>query len=117
MISLLEGKVAEKTGDRVVLAVSGVGYEVLVPAQTLSRLPASGKPARLYTRLLIRDETMLLYGFATPDERVLFDYLITVSGVGPKLALGVLSLLTPDAVRRDVVSGDVAALTLVPGVG
>ena len=117
MISLLEGKVAEKTGDRVVLAVSGVGYEVLVPAQTLSRLPASGKPARLYTRLLVRDETMVLYGFATPDERVLFDHLITVSGVGPKLALAVLSMLTPDAVRRAVASGDVAALTLVPGVG
>ena len=117
MISLLEGKVAEKTGDRVVLAVSGVGYEVLVPAQTLSRLPVSGKPARLYTRLLVRDETMVLYGFATPDERVLFDHLITVSGVGPKLALAILSLLTPDAVRRAVASGDIAALTLVPGVG
>jgi len=117
MISLLEGKVAEKAGDRVVLAVAGVGYEVLVPAQTLARLPPSGKPARLHTRLLVRDEAMILYGFATPDERALFDHLITVSGVGPKLALAVLSLLNPDAVRRAVASGDVAALTLVPGVG
>jgi Holliday junction DNA helicase RuvA len=117
VISLLEGKVGEKAGDRVVLSVSGVGYEVLVPAQTMARLPASGKPARLFTRLLIRDEAMVLYGFATPDERLLFDHLITVSGVGPKLALAVLSLLTPDAVRRAVASGDVAALTLVPGVG
>ena len=117
MISLLEGKVAEKSGDRVVLSVSGVGYEVLVPAQTLSRLPVNGRPARLFTRLLIRDEAMVLYGFATPDERVLFDHLVTVGGVGPKLALAVLSLLTPDAVRRAVASGDVAALTLVPGVG
>jgi Holliday junction DNA helicase RuvA len=117
VISLLEGKVGDKAGDRVVLSVSGVGYEVLVPAQTMSRLPASGKPARLFTRLLIRDEAMILYGFATPDERTLFDHLITVSGVGPKLALAVLSLLTPDALRRAVASGDVTALTLVPGVG
>lgn len=117
MISLLEGKVAEKAGDRVVLSVSGVGYEVLVPAQTLSRLPVAGKEGRLFTRLVVRDDAMVLYGFATPDERALFDHLITVSGVGPKLALAVLSLLTPDSVRRAVASGDVAALMLVPGIG
>ena len=117
MISSLEGTVAEKAGDRVVLAVGGVGYELLVPAQSLAKLPPQGRQARLFTRLLVRDEAMVLYGFATQDERSLFDHLITVSGVGPKVALAVLSVLTPDAIRRAVSSGDVAALTLVPGVG
>ncbi len=117
MISFLEGKVAEKWGDRVVLAVSGVGYEVLVPAQTLAKLPPAGRAARLFTRLQFRDDAMVLYGFATTDERGLFDALVTVTGVGPKMALGVLSVLSPDTLRRSVATGDVAGLTLVPGVG
>jgi Holliday junction DNA helicase RuvA len=117
MIALLEGKVAEKAGDRVVLSVGGVGYEVRVPAPALSRLPPLGRPAKLHTRLLVRDDAMVLYGFTSPDERSLFDHLITVTGVGPKVALAVLSVLAPDTLRRAVASGDVAALTLVPGVG
>ena len=117
MIALLEGKVAEKAGDRIVLSVAGVGYEVRVPAPALARLPPPGRQAKLFTRLLVRDDNMVLYGFSTPDERELFDHLITVTGVGPKVALGVLSVLSPDTLRRAVASGDVAALTLVPGVG
>jgi Holliday junction DNA helicase RuvA len=117
LIALLDGRVAEKAGDRVVLSVAGVGYELKVPAQVLARLPPPGCQARLYTRLLVRDEAMVLYGFSSPDERELFDHLITVTGVGPKMALGVLSVLSPDVLRRAVASGDVAALTLVPGVG
>jgi Holliday junction DNA helicase RuvA len=118
VIALLEGQVAEKSGDLVVLSVAGVGYEVRVPAPVVARLPAPGsRPAKLYTRLLVRDEAMVLYGFSSSDERSLFDHLITVTGVGPKVALGVLSVLSPDALRRAVASGDVAALTLVPGVG
>jgi Holliday junction DNA helicase RuvA len=117
MISFLEGKVVEKAGDRVVLAVGGTGYELLIPAQTLVRLPAVGRQTRLFTRLQIRDEAMVLYGFGSADERSLFDHLITVSGVGPKVALSVLSGLTPVALRRAVATGDAAALTLVPGVG
>ncbi|CAN5258605.1 Holliday junction branch migration protein RuvA [soil metagenome] len=117
MIAFLQGTVAEKAGDRVVLGVNGTGYEVLVPAQTLGKVPGPGKTVRLFTRLQIRDESMLLYGFATADERSLFDHLITVTGVGPKVALAVLSVLAPDPLRRAVATGDVAALTLVPGVG
>jgi Holliday junction DNA helicase RuvA len=117
MIAFLEGKVFEKSGDRVVLSVSGVGYEVRVPAPALAKLPAPGRQAHLFTRLLVRDEAMILYGFSSSDERSLFDLLITVTGVGPKVALGVLSVLSPDALRRAVASGDLAALTLVPGVG
>lgn len=117
MIAFLEGRVAEKAGDHVVLAVSGVGYEIRVPAQTLAKLPPPGKQAHLFTRLQVRDEAMVLYGFSSADERSLFDHLITVTGVGPKVALAVLSILSPDTLRRAVASGDVAALTLVPGVG
>jgi Holliday junction DNA helicase RuvA len=117
MIAFVEGKVVDKSGDRVVVAVGGTGYDLLVPAQTLAKLPPVGREARLFTRLQIRDENMVLYGFASADERSLFDHLITVSGVGPKVALAILSVLTPDALRRAVTSGDMAALTLVPGVG
>jgi Holliday junction DNA helicase RuvA len=107
----------EKSTDRVVVAVGGTGYEVLVPGQTLARLPATGRPARLHTRLQIRDEAMVLYGFSSTEERSLFDSLITVSGVGPKVALAMLSVLTPEALRRAVATDDVAILTIVPGVG
>jgi Holliday junction DNA helicase RuvA len=117
MIAYVEGKVVERAGDRVVIAVGGTGYDVLVPAQTLAKLPPVGREARLFTRLQIRDEAMVLYGFGSADERSVFDHLITVSGVGPKVALAVLSVLTPDALRRAVTAGDLAALTLVPGVG
>jgi Holliday junction DNA helicase RuvA len=117
VIAYVEGKVVERAGDRVVIAVGGTGYDVLVPAQTLAKLPPVGREARLFTRLQIRDEAMVLYGFGSADERSLFDHLITVSGVGPKVALAVLSVLTPEALRRAVTVGDLAALTLVPGVG
>ncbi|HEX9235954.1 MAG TPA: Holliday junction branch migration protein RuvA, partial [Actinomycetota bacterium] len=102
MIGFLEGKIAEKSGNRVVLATGGVGYEVLVPTQTLARLPPPGKEARLYTRLQVRDDALVLFGFTSSDERSVFDLLVTVSGVGPKVALALLSVLAPDALRRAV---------------
>jgi holliday junction DNA helicase RuvA len=117
VIAFLEGKLAERGVDRVVIAANGVGYEVLVPAQTLAKLPPPGRQARLFTRLQVRDEGMTLFGFASADERSLFDHLITVSGVGPKMALACLSVLSPEALRRAVSTGDAAALTLVPGIG
>jgi Holliday junction DNA helicase RuvA len=117
VIAFLEGVVEEKLGDRVVVAVHGTGYEVLVPAHTLGRLPPVGRAARVYTRVQIRDEAMVMFGFSTTDERELFDHLVTVSGVGPKMALAVLSVLSPDALRRAVAAGDVDALCLAPGVG
>jgi Holliday junction DNA helicase RuvA len=117
LISLLEGRVAEKAGDRVVLSAGGVGYEVLVPAGTLASLPAAGRVARLYTRLQVRDDQMILYGFASPDERSAFDALVTVTGVGPKMAIAILSVLSVDALRRAIASGDADALALAPGVG
>jgi Holliday junction DNA helicase RuvA len=117
VISFLEGDLAERAGGRIVISVGGVGYDVLVPASTLSKLPPVGRIARVYTRMVVRDDAMTLYGFANADERELFDLLVTVTGVGPKVALAFLSALTPAAFRRAVTSGDVAALTIVPGVG
>lgn len=117
MIAFLEGRVAEKGAGRAVLDVGGVGYEVLAPTSTLAKLPAVGRSARLLTRLHVREDQMTLYGFATAEERTIFDLLVQVNGVGPKVALSFLSVLAPDAIRRAVAAGDVAALTLVPGVG
>jgi len=117
MIASLEGRVVEKTADRVVLDVGGVGYDVAVPVSTAVRLPGIGGPALLFTRMHVRDDALLLFGFVSADERGLFDLLVTVNGVGPKVALAFLSALAPDALRRAVASGDVAALTVVPGVG
>ena len=117
MISFLEGEVAERAGGRVVIAVGGVGYEIQVPASTLASLPPVGKRARVHTRMIVRDDAMTLFGFGSQDERELFDLMVTVNGVGPKVALSFVSVLTPDAFRRAVSAGDVAALTVVPGVG
>jgi Holliday junction DNA helicase RuvA len=117
MIALLEGTLVEKAPDHVVLSVNGVGYEVQVAVGTLAALPPPGKRARLFTRLHVREDAMVLFGFASPDERTLFDHLVTVNGVGPKLAMAVLSVLTPESLRRAIATGDADALTLVPGVG
>ncbi len=117
MIAILEGKLAHKGADRVVVSAGGVGYEAMVPSGTLSKLPSVGKTVTLFTRLQVRDDALALYGFATPDERDLFDMLVKVSGVGPKFALAILSVLNPDALRRAVAAGDADALTVVPGIG
>jgi Holliday junction DNA helicase RuvA len=117
MISFLEGELVEKSGSRVVVAVAGMGYEVLVPTSVVAKLPPTGRQVRVHTRLVVREDSMTLFGFSTPDERELFDLLVGVTGVGPKVALSFLSALTPDAVRRSVIAGDAAALTIVPGVG
>ena len=117
MISFLEGEVVEKGANRIVLAVGGVGYDLLVPTSVVSKLPPIGKTTRVHTRMVMRDDAMVLYGFSATDERELFDMLTGVSGVGPKVALSFLSALAPDSLRRSVVAGDAEALTVVPGVG
>jgi len=117
VISLLEGTLAERGAGRVVLLVAGVGYEVAVATRTLATMPPQGRPVRLYTRLQVRDDAMVLYGFATQDERTLFDHLISVTGVGPKVAIAILSVLSPDALRRAIATGDDVALATVPGIG
>jgi Holliday junction DNA helicase RuvA len=117
VISFLEGEVVEKGANRVEIAVAGIGYEVLVPTSVLASLPPVGTSTRIHTRMVVREDATTLYGFARPDQRELFDLLTKVTGVGPKVALSFLSALTPDAIRRAIVAGDPAALTVVPGVG
>jgi len=117
VISFLEGEIVEKAGTRVVIAVGGVGYDVSVPTSVAATLPPVGRTARVHTRMVVREDSMTLYGFADADERTLFDLLTGVTGVGPKVALSFLSALTPDEIRRSVVAGDAATLTIVPGVG
>ncbi len=117
MIAFLQGELVEKAGTTVVLDVGGVGYEILVPTGVMAGLPAVGRPARLHTRMIVREDSMTLYGFSTLDERALFDLLTGVSGVGPKVALSFLSALQPNAIRRAIAAGDADALMVVPGVG
>ena len=117
MISFLEGEIAERSSAGVVLNVGGVGYDILAPTSVIASLPAVGRTARIHTRMVVRDDAMLLYGFSTTDERALFDNLTGVSGVGPKVALNMLSSLSTTALTRAIIAGDAAALIVVPGVG
>ena len=117
MIGRLRGDVVAKSEGRVVVEVGGVGYDVAVTPATIADLPSVGQPAVLHTHLHVREDILALYGFGTADERDVFQTLIGVSGVGPKLALAVLATLGPDDLRNVVITEDVAALTAVPGIG
>ena len=117
MIALLRGDVAVRRADHVVVLAGGVGYRLAVSAETLGKVPAAGKPATLHTHLIVRDDALLLYGFATEAERDLFLALISVQSVGPKVALAVLSGGTPRELVGALASGDVARLQAVPGIG
>ena len=117
MIAFVEGTLSERAGDRVVVADGGVGYEVMVSATTLAALPTVGRTVRVLTHLLVRDDALLLYGFATAAERDLFLMLVSVNGVGPKVALAILSVLSADALRRAILESDPDTITIVPGVG
>ena len=117
MIGSLRGTVLERsTAGEVLLEVAGVGYRVSVPAGTFARLEP-GEPAFLFTHLLVREEALALYGFPDRDQRDTFESLMGASGVGPKLALAILSAHSPSSLRRAVMESDLDALTLVPGVG
>ena len=117
MISFLEGEIVQRSSGHVVISVGGIGYEVAVPTSLLAALPAGGKKAKIHTRMVVRDDSIVLYGFTTPDQRELFDLLVGVTGVGPKVALSFLSALSPDDLRRAIAGGDSTAITIVPGVG
>ncbi|MEJ7892295.1 MAG: Holliday junction branch migration protein RuvA [Solirubrobacteraceae bacterium] len=117
MIALLAGEVAVRRGDHVVVSCGGVGYRASVSAETLGRVPAAGQPVTLHTHLIMRDDGMHLYGFAAEAERDLFLALIGVQGVGPKVALAVLSGGPPRELAGAVIAGDTARLQAVPGIG
>jgi holliday junction DNA helicase RuvA len=117
MIALLEGTVAVRRADHVVVACAGVGYRLAVSAETLRHVPRVGQPATLFTHLIVRDDALLLYGFATEEERDLFLLLIGVQSVGPKMALAVLSGGPPRELLSAVAAGDTARLHAAPGIG
>jgi Holliday junction DNA helicase RuvA len=116
MIASVRGRVAAIAPDSAVIEVGGVGLSVQCAPGTLAGL-RTGEPARLATSLVVREDSLTLYGFADDDEKHLFELLQTASGVGPRLAQAVLAVHQPDAVRRAISSGDIAALTRVPGIG
>ncbi|WPC03911.1 Holliday junction branch migration protein RuvA [Pseudomonas benzenivorans] len=117
MIGRLRGTLAEKQPPHVIVDVNGLGYELEVPMTTLYRLPSVGEPLTLHTHLVVREDAHLLYGFFEKRERELFRELIRLSGVGPKLALALMSGLDVDELVRCVQAQDTSALVKVPGVG
>lgn len=117
MIAYLRGVLAEKEITRVVVECHGVGYEAAIPLSTFDRLPAEGAEVKLYTHHEVREDAQLLFGFATKPERDMFRLVTTVSGVGPKLALAVLSGLTVGDLQLAVSQGDAKRLAAVKGIG
>jgi holliday junction DNA helicase RuvA len=117
MIGSVRGRIASKTPPQVMVDVGGVGYELEAPMSTFFHLPAVGQEVSLLTHLVVREDAHVLYAFATDGERRLFRSLIKVSGVGPKIALALLSGISVEAFSRCVVNEDFTALTKVPGIG
>jgi Holliday junction DNA helicase RuvA len=117
MIGYLRGEVASRDPEGCTIDVGGVGYRLQCSTTTLASVPPDGGATRLWTHLHVREDALTLYGFATEAERALFEALISVAGVGPKVALGICSAFIPDALRRAVAMGDVDGLASVPGIG
>lgn len=117
MIGFLRGKLIHKAPPQLLLDVQGVGYEVEAPMNTFYDLPALGEEVRLHTHLVVREDAHILFGFATENERLLFRTLIKVNGVGPKLALTILSGQSTEEFYRCVDDNDAKSLVRLPGVG
>ncbi|MDQ1471352.1 MAG: holliday junction helicase RuvA [Bryobacterales bacterium] len=117
MIALLRGTLVEKHPNQVILDVGGVGYDVIVPISTFSRLPGDGSETRLRIHTHVREDAFLLYGFLTQDEKNLFEKLISVSGIGPGLAVKVLSGMDAADLLMAIRRGEVERLVRIPGVG
>jgi Holliday junction DNA helicase RuvA len=117
MIASLEGKLESLGGDFAIINVGGVGFQVYMPTSTLSTLGAVGKEVKLYTHLHLREDNATLYGFASTEELELFQTLINVSGLGPKLALAMLSAMSVEKLITAIVTSNAALLTVIPGIG
>lgn len=115
MIAFVRGSVASRTPESVVLDVGGIGYEVVVPTRT--RVGAIGDELTLYTHLHVREDCMTLYGFDNMDDRAVFELLISVTGIGPKGAISILSSISPVELRRAIATGNLDRLTAIPGIG
>ena len=117
MIAYLHGRILEKQPNRIVVDVNGVGYDVSVPLSTFYGLGDAGSEITLRIHTHVREDALALYGFATKLEQELFERLISISGIGPKVALAVLSGIEPPDLIRAIERGDLARLTAIPGVG
>jgi Holliday junction DNA helicase RuvA len=117
MISFLRGVLRSKIPNQLVLDVSGVGYDVLCTLETFERAPGIGEDYEVYTRLIVREDSMTLFGFSTLTERQIFDQLINVKGVGPKTGLAILSAAGVSNLVEAIRAGSVATLTSIPGIG
>ncbi len=117
MIGRIRGTLAEIGPDYVIVDVGGVGYELAVPSTTAGRLPSRGEEVTLGTYLHVREDALQLFGFAEPADKELFELLISVSGVGPKVALAVLSAFCGNDLRKAIATEDVSLISSVPGIG
>ena len=117
MYAYIKGELAEKNIDHIVVEAGGIGYPIYVPAQSIDYLPDEGDQIKVYTYLYIREDAMVLYGFLTKDDLEIFKMLITVSGIGPKGGLGILSTLSADDLRFAILSGDSKTISKAPGIG
>lgn len=117
MIALLTGKIAGKSPDSVILDVNGVGYRVQIPFSTFFALPDDGAILTLNIHTNVKEDAIHLYGFLTPKEKQFFQLLITVSGVGPKLAKDILSNIQPDQLASALCRSDIVRLSAIPGIG
>ena len=117
MIGFLRGRLLSKTPEGLLLDVSGVGYVLSVSLSTYADLPGEGREVELHVHTHVREDAITLFGFLTDDEKRVFGRLISVAGVGPKVALAVLSGARPDALRAAVAAGDARGLTKIPGIG
>jgi holliday junction DNA helicase RuvA len=117
MIGFLKGRLAVKQPPMLIVDVNGVGYELEAPMSTFYGLPSAGEPVALFTHLVVREDAHILFGFGTDAERRLFRGLLKVSGVGPKIALGILSGASVEDFLRIIEAEDIAMLTRIPGIG
>lgn len=117
MIASLNGLVLAKTAVAVILDVNGVGYEVFISTRTLDTLPVTGAPTFLHVQTVVREDAIILYGFSRPEEKEMFLLLVTVSGIGPKVALNILSGISVVDLRQAILFKDLVRLTTLPGVG
>lgn len=117
MIAYVKGIIAEITEENVILDVNGMGYNIRISASTAERLPGIGEEIKIHTYTLVREDAFLLYGFLTRDDLDIFKKCITVSGIGPKGALAILSVMDADTLRFAILSGDAKAIAKAPGIG
>ncbi len=117
MIAYIQGIVSEKTPTRIVIDVNGIGHEILVPISSYDRIGEKGAVTKLLTYLHVREDILQLFGFATPEEKEMFLLLISVSGIGPKSALGILSSIATKDLRSAIAHENLNMLTAVPGIG